>query len=248
MKRRVMVILLLAISAFIMNIRPINARENVYYITPTGIELTEEEYKFLTTFYWDSYVDQMTKEQYDEFANSDLLERELITASTEDSNMCSPKSPIHSTPSKTLKISAACSYNCTVSIVNTWTSNPTIRSYDVIGAYLSGVSVISSTYATVNNTNNIYYFNNLVTDVGSGYEGFGNSVLLPSGSNLVVNQILTTTTGGHIFGSYQHAVQNVSLATSQLYSFSLGGYGNVFLFYGNAVGKYDGMAGVDIAV
>ena len=110
------------------------------------------------------------------------------------------------------------------------------------------VSLLNYASASVSNLTTNYYYNNTIVDYGSTYTGFGNSVLLPSGSNLVINQILTTTPGGHIFASYQHAMQNVSLATSQLYTFSLGGYGNVFAFYGNAYGKYDGMAGVDIYV
>lgn len=251
MKRRVIVMGLLAIAIFGMNIRLTNAREKtgeVFYTTPNGIELTEKEYKFLTTFYWDSYVDSMTEEQYEDFVNSDLLDRELITKSTDDGNMCSPKSTSHTTQYKNLKISAACSYNCTVSIVLTWLGNPTIRSYDVIGAFLSGPSLLSYVDATVMNNTTVYYFDNFKTEYSAYYNGIGNSVLLPSGTNLVVNQIFTTTTGGHIFGSYQHAMQNVSLATSKSYSFSLAGYGNVFSFYGNAYGKYDGMAGVDIAV
>lgn len=249
MKRRVINILLLAIALFGMSICPTKARENVYYTTPNGIELTEEEYRFLTTFYWDSYVDNMTEEQYEDFVNSDLLERRFTTASTSDDIMCSPNSTSHTTSYKNLKISAACSSYCTVSIVLTWLVNPSVRSYDVIGTYMTGnVSLLNYAAASVSNLTNTYYYNNSIVDYDPAYTGLGNSVLLPSGSNLVINQILTTTPGGHIFASYQHAVQNVSLATSQLYNFSLAGYGNVFDFYGNAYGKYDGMAGVDIFV
>ena len=246
--KRVIGMILLAIMIFGIY-KTTNAEELVYYTTPNGIELTEQEYKFLKTFYWESYVDSMTKEQYEEFANSDLLDRELRTASLYNENVCSDRSPYHATPYKNLRISAACSYNCTVSIVAIWTVDPAIRSYDTIGAILTGgASLISYTYGTVSNTSSTYYYNNFKTDYASTYTGIGNSVLLPSGTGLVVNQILTTSTGGHIYASYQHAVQNVSLATSKSYTFSLAGYGNVFAFYGNAVGKYDGMAGVDIAV
>ena len=254
MKRRGILMILLILSVFILNKTTVNAKENVYYTTPKGIELTEEEYKFLTTFYWDNYVNIMTQEQYDDFANSDLLERELTVVSNDDElftsngNICSPKSTSHTTAYKRIQIGAACSNNCMISIVTTWLVNPSVRSYDVIGAFLSGVSLVSQSYGTISNSTTTYYYNNFKTEYGSNYAGIGNSIPLPSGSNLVANQIFTTTTGGHIYGSYQHAVQNVSLATSQNYNFSLGGYGNVFLFYGSAYGKYDGMAGVDIAV
>lgn len=241
MKKKIMGMLVLAIA--IMGIS-INAyAKDVYYTTPNGIELTEAEYNFLVNFYWEEYVDNMTQEQYEEFANSDLLSRKLIVKNSED-QMGPSRSQSHSTYAKNLKISAACSSNCTVSIVATWFVNPAIRSYDTIGAYFSGVSLIAHQSTVVHASTGSNSFTNLKT----AYNGIGNSVLLPSGTNLVINQVLTTTTGGTIYGSYQHATQNTTLAVSKLYNFSLGGYGNVFLFYGNAYGVYDGMAGVDINV
>jgi hypothetical protein len=101
--------------------------------------------------------------------------------------------------------------------------------------------MVTGVYSTSGNVT----YNNLKT----AYNGIGNSVKLPSsGSNIVVNMVFTTTLGGHIFGSYQHATQSITLPVAKSYTFSLGGYGNVFLFNGNAVGVYDGMAGVDIYV
>ena len=53
---------------------------------------------------------------------------------------------------------------------------------------------------------------------------------------------------GVYYSSYQHAIQNVSLETSKSYTIGFGGYGGVFFFNGNAVGKYDSMAGVNVAL
>lgn len=237
MKKKIIGMMILAIA--MMGISINTYAKEVYYTTPNGIELTEAEYNFLVNFYWEEYVDNMTQDQYEEFANSDLLSRKLIVKNNDQS-----RSQSHSTNSKNIKISAACSSTCLVSIVATWYTNPTIRSYDVIGAYFSGVSLISHQSTVVHASTGSNSFSNIKT----AYNGIGNSVLLPSGTNLVINQILTTTTGGTIYGSYQHATQNTTLAVSKLYSFSLGGYGNVFSFYGNAYGVYDGMAGVDINV
>ena len=39
--------------------------EEVYYTTQNGIELTREEYEFLTSFYGEEYPDIMTKEMYE---------------------------------------------------------------------------------------------------------------------------------------------------------------------------------------
>lgn len=240
MKKKILGMMILAIA--MMGISINTYAKEVYYTTPNGIELTEAEYNFLVNFYWEEYVDNMTQEQYEEFTNSDLLSRKLIVKNNDQIGQT--RSQSHSTNSKNIKIAAACSSTCVVSIVATWYVNPTIRSYDVIGAYFSGVSLISHQSTVVHASTGSNSFSNLKT----AYNGLGNSVLLPSGTNLVINQILTTTTGGTIYGSYQHATQNTTLAVSKLYSFSLGGYGNVFSFYGNAYGVYDGMAGVDINV
>jgi len=243
-KRIIMILLVLTIIVFVPKVE---AKETIYYTTPNGIELTEKEYTFLTTFYWKNYVDIMTEKQYEEFKNSDLLDRRLITK-TYTEKICKDRSTIYSTSYKTLKISAACSSNCSVSLVNEWTQNPTVRSYDDIGMYLSGLDLVSYTYTAIFDSNGSSSSGHFKTEYATSHDAIGSSVLLPSGSNIIVNQVITTTTGGHIFGSYQHATQSITLPVAKSYTFSLGGYGNVFLFNGNAVGVYDGMAGVDIYV
>ncbi len=223
----------------------VNAEE-VYYTTPNGVELTENEYHYLKTLFWQDYIDNITEEKVEEYRNAGWFEGRLVTSSYEDKeNMCSTRSPSHETPYKKLAIGASCTNECLVSIVTTWKVNPGIRSYDVIGAYLSNVSLNSHTVTVVYSSVGTTTYNNLKT----AYNGIGNSVKLPnSGSNIVVNMIFTTTPGGFIYGSYQHATENITLLVSKNYNFSLGGYGSVFSFYGNAIGKFDGMAGVDIAV
>ena len=241
--------LLLLIISIIGITKNVYASENVFYTTPNGIELTEEEYKFLTTFFWKEYPDIMTEEQYQDFISRDLLTKQLKIKKVEipDSPFGTPtKSPSHSDPAKTLQIGSICSTTCYTSLVATWTASPFTRSYDVIGAYFSGNALSShqATYVYSDATGAISY-NNLKTATN----GIGNSVKLPSvGENIIVNILFNATPGGTIFGSYQHAMQDVTLPVSQEYNFSLGGYGSVFDFYGNAAGKYDQMAGVDITV
>ena len=64
----------------------------------------------------------------------------------------------------------------------------------------------------------------------------------------MISMSFKVSKGGTVFGSYQHAMQNTTLPVSQDYNFSIVGYGNVFDYYGNAIGVYDGMNGVDINV
>ena len=235
-------IILVAVLSFSKNVY---AEEAIYYTTSNGIELTEEEYNFLTQFYWDGYPDIMTIDQYEEFKNSDLLDRELIVKYAKQPEN-TPRSTSHATNAKVLKIAAACSSSdCMVTINCEWTLNPATRSYDVIGAYLSGVSLLYHNQTYVSSTSGATFFNNLKT----AYNGIGNSVKLPSsGTDVIINMTITTTRGGTIYGSYQHAMSNTTLPVSKYYNFSLAGYGNVFSFYGSAVGIYDGMGGVDITI
>ena len=173
------------------------------------------------------------------------MDRELKVKRLEVPAEKSTRSTVHGTNAKVVKIAAACSTNCMVTINLDWLASPTIRSYDVIGAYLSGVSLISHNGTYVVSSTSSDFYNNLKT----AYNGIGNSVKLPStGTNIIVNMTFTTSTGGTIYGSYQHAMSNTTLPVSKYYNFSLGGYGNVFSFYGSAVGIYDGMGGVDITV
>lgn len=237
----------IAVLAFSKNVY---ASENVFYTTPNGIELTEEEYTFLTNFYWEGYPDIMTQAQYEEFTNSDLLTRKLKVKKLEvptSSAETSTRSSSHSTDSKSIQIGSACNNsNCVTSIVATWFGSPSVRSFDVIGAYLSGVSLISHNLTYVYSTSGTTNFYNLKT----ASNGIGNSVKLPdTGEDIVINMIFTTTKGGYIYGSYQHAMYNTTLPVSQYYNFSLGGYGNVFDFYSYADNDlYDEMPGVDISV
>ena len=54
MKKKLMgfIILLIAVIGISMNVY---ADESVYYTNPNGVELTQEEYEFLQSFYWDGY-------------------------------------------------------------------------------------------------------------------------------------------------------------------------------------------------
>lgn len=226
--------------------------EEVYYTNSNGIELTREEYEFLNKFYGPYYTDNMTKAMYDEFIEYDLMnsEVEIKKYTIPTLPLLNPemgyRSPNHVTQAKTLQIGSACFPTfCIMSLQNTWTESPYVRSWDNIGVYLDGVSLISHDGTYVGSTAGTNWYENLKTES----DGVGNSVKLPDvGENIIIDMAFKVTRGGTVYGSYQHAMQNTTLLNSKNYTIDLLGEGGVFLYNGNAVGVYDGMNGVDIDV
>lgn len=249
--KKVKIIGTLLIAIFTIGMTKNVSAKEVYYTTPSGIELSREEYDFLTTFYWSGYPDVMTQAQYDEFVEEDLLNSDVRIKKSEDNKSVlgtanQTRSTSHSTSAKTLQIGAAClPTKCVMSLTATWHVDPYTKSWDVIGAYLHNVALKSFSHTYVSTTTTTAYYNNLQT----AYNGIGNSVkLLEDGDDIIISMGFTVYRGGTVFGSYQHAMIDTTLANSQLYNFGLGGAGNVFDFYSTAVGVYDEMNGVDIDV
>jgi len=244
------VVLLLAVICIFGITKNVYA-EGAYYTTQNGIELTREEYEFLTTFYGEEYLDIMTKTMYEEFVQDDLINSDVEIKTYNEPQLSllnpnmSPRSTSHSTPYKTVQISRGClpTY-CIINLKNTWHVSPSVRSWDNIGAYLDGVNLLQHYDTYVSSTAGDTFFSNLKTT-----DGIGNSVKLPdTGENIIINMSFKVGRGGTVYGSYQHAMQNTTLANSQNYTLDYLGEGGVFLYYGNAIGVYDGMNGVDIDV
>ncbi len=249
--KRIITLLLVAVLAMGVT-KNVYANERVYYTTPNGIELTQKEYDFLTGFYGSGYLKVMTQAQYDRFVEEDLINSDVSMVSYDEPGLAllnpglQPRSDTHSTQAKTVQIGAACLPTfCIVSILNTWHGSPATRSWDNIGAYLSGNTYLGHDHTYVSSTLSTIYYNNLNTATN----GVGNSVKLPdTGEDLMIDMAFRVSRNGTVYGSYQHAMNDTTLAVSQNYTFDFGGYGNVFDYYGTAIGVYDQMNGVDITV
>ena len=248
MNKRMMV---LFVGLFVFMFGIVTNAKETYYVNDNGVEMSQYEYVFLQNFYFDRFPEHITQEQFDELKANDLfngtVERvtyeEPSSSSDDDSN--GSRSPTHDTSAKLLVITKSCGTTCTVSLQATWHYSPTIRSYDDIGFYFFGSSMSSHLFTAVSSTTEYQTFSNIKT----GTYGWGNTVKLPqTGSNVVVLSTVIMNTGGHLYGSYQHAVQNTTLNVAKDYTFALGGYGHVFLFGNSATNVYDGMGGVDIAL
>lgn len=223
------------------------ALEN-FYENENGVKLTKEEYEFLSQMYWDGYQSLMTLEDYREFQNSGVMNGDVevkeVTYSNSNTLGIMPYGTSFSDSSRTLKIFKSCSTDCLISVTAEWTGHPFIRSYDVIGAFLNGTAFTNNPTTTIASTDS----KTIVNDLTMTSNGIGSSFLLPSGSNITINQIFRVQTGGHVYASYQHAKSTSTLAKSKDYTFSYFGYGRVFLFGIGSQNIYDAMNGVDIAV
>lgn len=143
-----------------------------------------------------------------------------------------------------------------VIVTATWKYIPTTRSYDVIGIRGYGLEfrdgsqigeqiyVLDGTYTVIDyawNGTNIKRFDN----------GFGISMNIVNSDidalQLTVEcDVAELQSYPTVYGSYQHAVSDVSLANSQNYTLGGGGLGDVFIYPYSISQKYDGMSGLSI--
>lgn len=221
----------------------VNAAEN-YFSNRNGVSLTKEEYDFISKIFYEGYQDDLKEEEYNYIFTEDI--------SNFSESEISEYVPIQmfgtsiTTNSKSLKITKTQGTGyALISIVAKWSGSPVVRSYDVIGAYLSNVSLMGAPITKVTSSSGTTSY----ADVRYNGNGFGVSVKLPnSGSGIIVSQAFKVTGNGHVYGSYQHAKNSVTQDNSKNYTISLSGYGNVFNFSNSVKNSYDQMSGVDIAV
>ncbi len=235
--------ILFALMLAILVMANVNAKE-VYYTNGT-VSLTEKEYNYVKEFYGEDYLKSMTMKEYKWLSELDVNNNDVKIKFAKIPEV-SPTGTYVSTSAKSLGISRSCSTNyCTVTILAKWLGNPTIRSWDVIGAFFYGTSLYNKNIVTsITSSDGTIYPSNLKFLSN----GFGDSIKLPSGNSIVIEQRYYVKPNGKVFASYQHAMSNSTLAKSQSYTIGITGYGGVFIFNGSAVGVYDGMVGVDISV
>lgn len=214
-----------------------------------GVKLTKKEYNFVKEFYGAGFFDSMTMEEYNWLDDLDIQNRKVYinNSYTYDFPQILPLDTFHSTSSKKISIAKSCTSNiCDIYINAQWLTNPSVRSYDVIGARYDGTSLSDSAITTkVSSTVGTQYFSN----TKKYSNGHGTSVKLPTNAkNIIIEQKFSVKSNGHVYASYQHAIKNISLETSLSYVIDINGYGDVFSFYGSAINVYDQMNGVDISL
>ncbi len=239
-KYKVFLGIMLGMMVFTKNV---NAQE-IFYQNDLGVILSKQEYEFISNMYWEGYQEYLTLDDYNEFKGIDIFNQPIEKTTKEIIDVPLTRGASVTSNLRTLTIAKSCSDNCVISLVNKWNGTPTIKSYDVFGVRVTGVSITDIKNALVSGQNygksysNPKVYNN----------GFGFSVLVPNVSNVKTSVTFITTKGGTVYGSYQHAMRNTTEAVSKQYTIGLGGYGRVFNFTGSALDIYENAPGVDIQV
>ena len=133
------IILPIILSLVVFTSSNVKALEN-NYINDNGVILTQEEYSIVSKLFYEGYQKFITKNDYNNIFNFDnntkltenIIEKKIINY---DKNYM-PLSSSHSSSSKSITISKACTSSCFITIVAEWKKSPNVRSYDLIGAYL----------------------------------------------------------------------------------------------------------------
>ncbi len=223
---------------------------STFYINANGVEFSEQQYNYICDLYYDGYQEYMSQSDLNKMIELDLFNQPITIIEDNDiinfNNLYGINSTSVTQNGRTTKIAKSCSNQCIVTLTSTWSIIPTINSYDVIGFRVVNASINSINNAIVNGNN--YSAVYIPSQSRQFSNGLGYSVKLGNVSGMKVSTSMYTSTSGTVYGSYQHAMSNVSLATSKLYNISSTGYGNVFSFYGNANFKYDNTNGVSISL
>lgn len=141
-----------------------------------------------------------------------------------------------------------------VTITNEWLELPKTRSFDVIALRIGSAALTvspESIEATQTWDGNVIKYNSSGDHVRKASKGIGVSMnLSDKAKNEIKSELKVIFVSGSdplkIYGSYQHAKENVSLKTSKKYTISKDGLGNVIKFDDSVKDKYDGMKGINI--
>lgn len=167
------------------------------------------------------------------------------------------QSDTYSTAAKMLKLSLTPPSDNTTyfTLNNIWSPSllPKIRSFDVMGIRIGNFEVVNGSqsgiqiYQTGGEYKSIRYAPN-GTNISNQKLGFGISMNIVNDDitylqSTIEGYLQINATPAVIYGSYQHAVVDVDLATSKSYTISSGGLGSVLKFSSKVESYYDKMGG-----
>ena len=224
------------IVLFLLNIYTVNATS--YYTNSNGVNMSYEEMNYIDELYGDMYSKYITLDEYDILKENSLIGKNIEKKT--NSNIIGINNVEHKTPSKNITITKSCSNNCIVVLNTDWLKVPKVKSWDVIGFYIENTNILNINPMSLieENGKSTLYKNYKKSITGVGYS------VKAVNSKFKVKISILTSKKGRIYGSYQHAKENITESQSQNYYFSYNGLGNVFAFNNGLNNKYDNTGGV----
>ena len=144
-----------------------------------------------------------------------------------------------------------------IMVYTQWLVTPATKSFDVTAMRIDGGYVVDGTqdgtqgYWANGEYGYVSYSPN-GRNIRKADNGFGISMNLVNDASYfetdISANVIATSSSATAYGTYQHAVTNVSLSQSQSYNISHNGFGDVLNFATGVQNYYDGMAGVSIAL
>lgn len=144
-----------------------------------------------------------------------------------------------------------------LTVYTQWLINPVTQSFDVTAmriadGYVVDGSQVGNQMYIKNGTVGLVNYSPNGTNIRKADNGFGISMNLVNGGTEFETDISATVKAtseyAMAYGTYQHAVTDVSLDESQSYFISHNGFGGVLNFATGVQNKYDGMNGISISL
>lgn len=246
MKKYGLLLLLVVISFFGKNV----FAEEIYYTNSSGVAFTKEEYDFYTDLAYDGYQERVTEEMLNEIKgkDKDSLNVNVVRMCLKDKNdgimtTQNDDNLFIETSAKSLSLSKYCTpFFCRAIAVLEWLGEPTVKSYDAMGAFIDGPTRLTEPDTVLTTDTNLYR----AEFVHYEDDGFGALIKLPEehDDNMIIDQSFMFEGSGMIFMTYQHAKNTISLNDASQFDIDFAGFGNVFYFYGIADKIYDDLPGV----
>lgn len=144
-----------------------------------------------------------------------------------------------------------------VMVYTQWLVTPATKSFDVTAMRIDGGYVVEGTQDGTqmywkNGAYDIVNYSYNGTNIRKLDNGFGISMNLVNGASYfetdISANVISTSQNAVAYGTYQHAVTDVTLDQSQSYTISHNGLGRVLNFTNSVYNLYDGMTGVSISL
>lgn len=144
-----------------------------------------------------------------------------------------------------------------IMVYTQWLVTPATKSFDVTAMRIDGGYVVEGSqdgtqlYWKDGSYSHVTYAWN-GTNIRKADNGFGISMNLVNGASYfetdISANVISTSQDAVAYGTYQHAVTDVTLDQSQSYTISHNGLGRVLNFTNSVYNLYDGMTGVSISL